>query len=363
MNRWANHTFSVALGASLLLHAGGVSAPVVYEWWTGRPAHFFFAPPPEPPPRKMPIEFVDAPDEALKTEKAPETNKISSQETVARSSKPAEQPSPVKGPTASVVKEAEQLAKKNQPDRMVNMQQGTPGPKQDFITPEEPLPQKKTAKQILDSKKPEDAETQEQLEQLKKKLADLEEMKSLLEEMKEKKFAKAKKVEEQQKQEEQKKQNEALKEKKTPPGNAPKTAQEQIFNPIRNLDTYQSQEIQKFMASAVNVGEASFDAKQHVLGAYLKRLKSKIAPMWRMKLESQTFGSLLSEKKVVIGFKITSDGKLAQVLMIEDNGDDLFNQICIQTIKDAAPYEPVPVAWMEQSNLDYLNLIYTFVVF
>lgn len=341
MSRWVDRTFGVALGASVVLHAGGVSAPVVYEWVTGRPAGFFWQSPPAP--RKIPVEFVDAPEESPESKLEKETNRISSKQTVARDRVAQEKKGLLSGPAAKQIRETEQLAKKSQPDQMARTQQGTPEPKQEFMTPEDPLKRKETTEA-----------KQEEIEKLKQRVAELEEMKMLLEKVKEKKLAEPKK---------QKKPTEALKLKETPPGNAPKTVAEQIFNPVRNLDSYNSEEVQKFLATAVNVGESSFDAKKHALGPYLKKLKSKISPMWRLKLESQTFGSLLTEKKVVIGFKILTSGRVAEIIILEDHGDDLFNKVCVQTVRDAAPFEPLPEGWMEQSGLDYLNLIYTFVVF
>lgn len=343
MQKWVDRTFGMALGASLALHAGGASAPLVYEWWTGRPAPFFFARPLELP-RKMPVEFVDAPDAAPEAKTASETRKISDKETVARDQKTDDKPAPVQGPAAPLVKEAQQLAKKSQPDQRVDLRQGMPEPKQEFMTPEDPL-KKKVA---------EDIPKEEQVEKLQKKVAEMEEMKMLLEQVQQKKL-------EEQKQKE--KAEDLLKPKVSPPGNSPKQVQVQIFNPARNLDTYTSQEVQKFLASAVNVGESSFDAKKHILGPYLKKVKSKISPLWHLKLESKSWGDLYTEKKIVLGFKILAGGDLAEIIIIEDHGDTLFNQICIETIKEAAPFNPLPTAWLEQSGNDFLNLIYTFVIF
>lgn len=345
MKRWVDRTFGVALGASIALHSGGVSAPLIYEWWSGQPAPFLRSMPKPIPPKKISFKFIDSPEKTIEKKVKKETKNISNKDTGARDKDPKEIKDSKPGPALARKGDFQQLAKKTQPNILINQVKGKPIPKEKFITPKQAITEKLKDEPLKEeedkAEEPKEEISKERVKKLRAKLDALEEIKTDLE----------KKLKE-----------EKTLQKFTKQGNAQKNKQIFIFNPERNIDTYQSQAIQKFLSTAVNVGEISFDAKKHILGPYLKKLKSQIAPLWRLKLESQTFGSLLTSKKVVLGIKIMSDGALGGVLLLEDNGDDLFNKICLDTVIEAAPFAVLPKEWLEQRGLDYLNLIYTFTV-
>jgi len=327
MNKWIDVSFAAALGASLAFHGASISAPKVYQWITGTTLPSFNVLLKKAPPPKVSFQFIDSPDKVFESEKAKETDRISDKETIARDKKIDEKKQPLEGPSTRKGKN-QQLAKQDKPNVFINKVQGKPIPRDEFITPLD---------EIKDEVKDEAKE-----EGIKKEIAEL---------------LKSQKERAKQKREEQAQQN-LIKY-----GNAPQTRQVSIYNPGHNPDTYQSEAIEKFIATAVNIGETSFNAKKHVLGPYLKALKSRIAPLWRLKLDSQSIGSFLNEKKVTIGMKLLPDGRLGALLILRDYGDDLFNKVCLDTIIDSAPFEKLPPEWMERSGLDYLNLIYTFTIY
>lgn len=354
MSRWIDSTFGVALGASLLLHGGGISGPIVYEWVTGRPASLFQIQPKIPLPPKVSFEFVDSPDQASETDQAKETNRISDKETLARDNKPDKPENLNEGPDASVRGESFQLSKRNYETMVIRQKKGKLIKKEEYLTPlqqlEESEPVSRTLKKEIESV----------LDQLDMKLPE-EIKKELVEEFD--KDLEKKELLEAQREKVKKKREQETAQNLTPQGNADENRKILQINPSGNVDTYSSEKVQEFLSTAVNVGEISFNAKKHILGPYLKKLKSRIAPLWKLKLESESFGNFLTTKKVVIGMKILPDGRLESLLILKDYGDDLFNKVCLDTVAEASPFDTVPSEWLTQSGLNYLNLIYTFTIY
>ncbi len=351
MNNPAQIIFASALGASVLIHGMVYSGLEVSSMIV--PAQPIQVMPQMKRPPKVTFEFTDAPDD-LKDEETPlkQTNKISSKNSSARDLIADKVKSPQTGPAAPVVKDgAQQLAKKNQPDLYIQDKKGAQVPNQDYLTPlDQKLPLEETFEAEPDKK-------EEAIAEMKKDLISLEKLKKDLD----KKLSKKREdLLEKQKKKVQKERTQEMSQTYTPQGNAKQDKRVVVYDPTRNVDTYQAEMVQKFVATAIDIGSPSFSSNKHILGPYLDRLKSRVSPLWHLKLESQDSGRLFNTKKVVIGVQILKDGSLGALLILQDFGDDLFNKLCLDTFIELAPFEFLPTEWKQESGLDHLNLIYRF---
>lgn len=349
MNSPAQVIFATALGASVLFHGAVYSGFKVSSLIQGRGVPITALQQKVPP--KISFEFVDSPDEAIEDKEVQNTNMISNKNTRARDEQVSEKRSKRLGPAAPVVKDARQLAKKNQPNIFHQEKRGAKIPNNEFITPLD----KKILQESSKIKKKEEKE--KQIQKMKEELDSLEKIKT---ELKEKLEEKKEDLLEAQRKKVQKKREEEMSQNLMPQGNAEENRKIVVYDPSRNVDTYQAQAVQKFLSTAVDIGSASYNAQKHVLGPYLDRLKSRVAPLWHLKLDSQVTGGGFKTKKVILGIQIRSDGTLGALLVLQDFGDDLFNKLCLDTFIELAPYEPLPKEWGQKSGLNYLNLIYRF---
>lgn len=328
MKTSAQFIFASALGASMFIHGSvytGFKVAQVMQLNSGIPVQAV-----PKLPDKVTFEFIDIPDEQEAAAPETQTNHISAKNSKAKDLVQDLEQANFKGPALQVVPDAQQLDKKTQPNAKLEDKKGTPIPQTEYITPIEP-------KALIQ----EPAEMEEAYDTDKKE-------ESVLEKQKEKVARKR-----------EKEMSQTLK----PQGNAEQNRRIVVYDPSRNLDTYQAQAVQKFLASAVDIGSSSFDAKQHFLGPYLKKLKSRVSPLWLLKLETESAGRLLETKKVVIGVQIMADGSLGALLILQDFGDDLFNKLCLDTFIELVPFEPPPKEWLEKTKLGYLNIIYRFQAF
>ncbi len=351
MNTSTQVIFSTALGASLLFHTAVYSGFKISSFVGDFPAAPMVSQTQLPP--KISFEFVDSPDAAVEEPHVEKTDLIASKSTRARDEQSDSKEAKVHAPAMPVTDEASQLAKKAQPDLFIQDRRGAQIPKTEYMTPlDQEVPAEESSK--FEEKF---EEKEEKVEQMKEELLLLEDVKAKLQKKLEKKQEdllekQRKKVAQERKQE--------VSQNLTPQGNAKQDRQVVVYDPTRNVDTYQAQAVQKFLSTAVDMGSASYNAKKHVLGPYLDALKSKVAPLWHLKLETQSAGDLLKTKKVVLGIQILSDGTIGSLLILQDFGDDLFNKVCLDTFIEVAPFEPLPAGWKEESGLNYLNIIYRF---
>jgi hypothetical protein len=102
----------------------------------------------------------------------------------------------------------------------------------------------------------------------------------------------------------------------------------------------------------------SFDVKITGFGDYDERFIETVSQNWWNLLDSQKF-SLDRTGKVVLLFRLNSDGTISQMRIAENSVGDLLGYVCEKAVLDGAPYE----RWSEDMRLklgDYSDVQFTF---
>ena len=102
----------------------------------------------------------------------------------------------------------------------------------------------------------------------------------------------------------------------------------------------------------------SFDVKVTGFGDYDERFIETVSHNWWNLLDSQQF-ALDRTGKVVLLFRLNSDGSITQMRFAENTVGDLLGYVCEKAVLDGAPYEP----WTEDMRLklgDYADVEFTF---
>lgn len=102
----------------------------------------------------------------------------------------------------------------------------------------------------------------------------------------------------------------------------------------------------------------SFDVKVTGFGDYDERFVETVSQNWWNLLDSQQF-ALDRTGKVVLLFRLNSDGSITQMRFAENTVGDLLGYVCEKAVLDGAPYE----RWTEDMRLklgDYADVQFTF---
>ncbi len=109
---------------------------------------------------------------------------------------------------------------------------------------------------------------------------------------------------------------------------------------------------------AARKARPAFDVKITGFGDYDERFIETVSQNWWNLLDSQKF-SLDRTGKVVLLFRLNSDGTISQMRIAENTVGDLLGYVCEKAVLDGAPYEP----WTEDMRLrlgDYTDVQFTF---
>lgn len=116
------------------------------------------------------------------------------------------------------------------------------------------------------------------------------------------------------------------------------------------------------VANARVRGEFSYGATQHFFGEYLLRMKERVEREWFSRLLTEY--SRAVSNRVVIDFKVYSNGDVGNMQFVEQHGDPYFPVLCWNAIEAAGPFGLVPYAEVEGIPPDLankpLNIRFTF---
>ena len=88
-----------------------------------------------------------------------------------------------------------------------------------------------------------------------------------------------------------------------------------------------------------NIGNIAVDAKWSNYGAYLQRMIDTVQVQWeRILIESKTYPP--SGSTVTVRFILNSEGRIAQILEVENHSTDQASRACVSGVTDRAPYGP-----------------------
>ncbi|MDE3083698.1 MAG: hypothetical protein KGJ37_00575 [Verrucomicrobiota bacterium] len=87
-----------------------------------------------------------------------------------------------------------------------------------------------------------------------------------------------------------------------------------------------------------NIGLAAWDARWNSYGEYLQRLIDVVQAEWDNLLSNA--GSLPpSGSKVIVTFRINSQGKISKIVKVDSTAGDLGSSYCVSAITDRSPYD------------------------
>jgi outer membrane biosynthesis protein TonB len=93
-------------------------------------------------------------------------------------------------------------------------------------------------------------------------------------------------------------------------------------------------------------------ARRDLLPAYLKKMKLGIASIWLEQVDRNGIGS----GSAVIQYRIDSDGHVSNLKAISKEGSEIFRTACLEAIREASPYGPLPFRFSESLEDQYLTI-------
>jgi protein TonB len=104
-------------------------------------------------------------------------------------------------------------------------------------------------------------------------------------------------------------------------------------------------------------GEAiSLDTRETKYASYFARIKRQIELAWGYPNEAQRKGI---SGELTLRFKISKDGNLTNVRLINGSGYNVLDEAALQAVKSAAPYYPFPVTIERETLAILANFIYS----
>ncbi len=110
------------------------------------------------------------------------------------------------------------------------------------------------------------------------------------------------------------------------------------------------------LSNARGFGEVTFNAKKHDVAPYIIKMKKRIEDHWAPPVLFTYYG--LTSGETVVQFKIMPDGKVEDVKVIKEKGDESLKKSSIQAILDAGPFDPIPPQILTDEK--YLGITFTF---
>lgn len=109
------------------------------------------------------------------------------------------------------------------------------------------------------------------------------------------------------------------------------------------------------LSNAYNFGSVSFNVKRHDVAPYIIKMKKRIEEYWAPPVLFTYYGK---GGETVIQFKIMPDGKVEDVKVITEKGDESLKKSSLQAILDASPFDPIPQQILAEEK--YLAITFTF---
>ena len=104
---------------------------------------------------------------------------------------------------------------------------------------------------------------------------------------------------------------------------------------------------------------SSLDVRSTAFGAYDARIIQAIQQRWYSLLDSQEFTRGRSGK-VVLEFRLTHDGRITHMKVLENEVGDLLAYLCQSSIVDNVPYDRWPSDMRSMVGQDYREVRFTF---
>lgn len=105
--------------------------------------------------------------------------------------------------------------------------------------------------------------------------------------------------------------------------------------------------------------ESSLDTKATAFGAYDAKFVQAVQQCWFALLQQQRY-SLDRVGKVVLDFRLTYDGRITDMKVVESDVGDIYTLVCQLAITKPAPYERWPAEMRRVNNGDYRSVRFTF---
>lgn len=98
-------------------------------------------------------------------------------------------------------------------------------------------------------------------------------------------------------------------------------------------------------------------SKNHLLGAYDAIFIGAIQRRWYKLIEGN---KIRNRGKVVVEFRLHSDGQVTKYRVIEDELNGSVSALCQQAVLDPAPYVPFSAELLQSLGKDYRDVRFTF---
>ncbi|MGC8990529.1 MAG: hypothetical protein ACP5MD_10430 [Verrucomicrobiia bacterium] len=104
---------------------------------------------------------------------------------------------------------------------------------------------------------------------------------------------------------------------------------------------------------------SSMDVRASPFGSYDARFIAAVQQCWYALLEEHRY-SLDRMGKVVLDFRLTADGRITEMRVVESNVGEIFTTICELAVTKPAPYEKWPPDLRKIVGTDYRDVRFTF---
>jgi outer membrane biosynthesis protein TonB len=105
--------------------------------------------------------------------------------------------------------------------------------------------------------------------------------------------------------------------------------------------------------------EASLDVRGVPYGSYYSRFVAAVQQCWHGLLEQQRY-SLDRLGKVVLSFRLTYDGRITDLKVVESNVGDIYTMLCELAITKPAPYDKWPSDMRRMVGANHHDVQFTF---
>jgi hypothetical protein len=102
---------------------------------------------------------------------------------------------------------------------------------------------------------------------------------------------------------------------------------------------------------------ASVNARGTAYGDYMSELVEAVRERWYHELDQV---SAAPPGKVIIEFRLNSDGRVTNARVGESTVGELYSLICQKAIQDPSPYKPWPRELRQEMKAEYNDIRFTF---
>jgi hypothetical protein len=105
--------------------------------------------------------------------------------------------------------------------------------------------------------------------------------------------------------------------------------------------------------------DSSFDVRATPFGAYDAAIIAAIQKRWYDLLDSRDFSANFSGK-VVLEFRLNSDGRVTDMKVNENDVSEILGLLCQRAVQDPAPFAPWPADLRRMVGKEYREVRFTF---